>query len=377
MGDYLILDQAIDDASIRIWTCFSDKKVNEILSKAEAFQQLVESEALNGQQWSKLPFWGKVRDWIVPGENLDGSHKGWFEYRKFPTKIIKAADATHELLKKTLDDGFNIKIDYTGATKEQIKAASSILMKLFDREFAKAHAQAAVDASNIVGGAAAIVGNVVGGPGAGAAAGAAAKGAVMDAEKRLVVDKFNDTVKGTQYEDLTITKEDMGYNWFDQLVAFVYAHPYATAATVIAMVIVWKNRVWIWDRLKLGFNNLWQGKIIAKYQFKLVDGEDFSFEYDLRFNKWRLLYKNFKWKGNAYPSESMVKSFTRTEHCKKFIETCKKYIDKWFDNEDQIRNIVAVNKDPEFKNPAKMILAVLDDKDDILRTFTQLEYKVG
>ena len=73
----------------------------------------------------------------------------------------------------------------------------------------------------------------------------------------------------------------------------------------------------------------------------------------------------------------MVKSFTRTEHCKKFIETCKKYIDKWFDNEDQIRNIVAVNKDPEFKNPAKMILAVLDDKDDILRTFTQLECKVG
>lgn len=26
---------------------------------------------------------------------------------------------------------------------------------------------------------------------------------------------------------------------------------------------------------------------------------------------------------------------------------------------------------------AKMILAVLDDKDDILRTFTQLECKVG
>lgn len=197
MGDYLILDQAIDDASIRIWTCFSDKKVNEILSKAEAFQQLVESEALNGQEWSKLPFWGKVRDWIVPGENFDGSHKGWFEDRKFPTKIIKAADATYELLKKTLDDGFNIKIDYTGATKEQSKAASSILMKLFDREFTKAHAQAAVDASNVVGGAAAVGGNVVGGPGAGAAAGVAAKGAVMDAEKRLVVDKFNNTVKGT------------------------------------------------------------------------------------------------------------------------------------------------------------------------------------
>ena len=133
----------------------------------------------------------------------------------------------------------------------------------------------------------------------------------------------------------------------------------------------------IWDRLKLGFNNLWQGKIIAKYQFKLVDDEALSFEYDLRFNKWRLLYQDFKWKDEAYPSQSMVASFIKTEHCKKFIETCKKHMDLWFKHEKEIRNIVAMNEDPELEKPVKMILSVLDDKEDILRTFAQLEYKVG
>lgn len=376
-NDFLILDQTIVDDSIRIWTCFSDKNINKVLKKATSFQQLFESEALNGQEWAKLPFWGKVRDWVVPGKNLDGTTKGWFEDRKFPTRIIKAADISPTSLLKALNDGFNVKVDYVGATPEQSKAASSLLMKAFDREFLKAHAQAAVDASNVVGGAAAIGGNIVGGPGAGSIAGVASKGAVMDAEKRLVVDKFNDTVKGTEYSDLVITEKDMDYNWFDQLVAFVYAHPYATAATVIAMVLIWKNRVWIWDRLKLGFNSLWQGKIIAKYQFNLVNDEALSFEYDLRFNKWRLLYQDFKWKNEAYPSKSMIASFIKTEHCKKFIETCKKHMDLWFDHEDEIRNIVAMNEDPELKNPVKMILSVLDDKADILRTFTQLEYKVG
>jgi len=52
-------------------------------------------------------------------------------------------------------------------------------------------------------------------------------------------------------------------------------------------------------------------------------------------------------------------------------------MDLWFDHEDEIRNIVVMNEDPELKNPVKMILSVLDDKEDILRTFTQLEYKVG
>lgn len=97
----------------------------------------------------------------------------------------------------------------------------------------------------------------------------------------------------------------------------------------------------------------------------------------MRFNKWRLLFKDFKWSGEAYPSKSMVASFTKTEHCKKFIEVCKKHMDWWFEHENDIRNIVAMNEDPELKNPVKMILAVLDDKEDILRSFTQLEYKVG
>lgn len=148
-------------------------------------------------------------------------------------------------------------------------------------------------------------------------------------------------------------------------------------ATVVALVIVFKNRKWIWDRVKLGFNNLWQGKIIAKYYFDLVDGTQLSFEYDLRFNKWRLLYRNFKWRGEAYPSKEMVVSFIKTRHCKKFVSTCQKYMGKWFRNENLLREIASTIKDSKFKNAAKMILAVLDDKEDITQSFTQLEYKVG
>ena len=52
-------------------------------------------------------------------------------------------------------------------------------------------------------------------------------------------------------------------------------------------------------------------------------------------------------------------------------------MDLWFKHEKEIRNIVAMNEDPELEKPVKMILSVLDDKEDILRTFAQLEYKVG
>ena len=146
----MILDQSIDDSTIKIWTCFSDKKINQILEKVFAqnkYAKIDEEEEdtpLNGKAWQDLPFWGKVKDWIVPGKNIDGTHKGWFEDRKFPTKIIKAADLTPDVLLKTLDDGFNIKVDYNDATPEQKKEASQLLSKAFDREFLKAHAQTAV-----------------------------------------------------------------------------------------------------------------------------------------------------------------------------------------------------------------------------------------
>lgn len=373
----MILDQSIDDSTVKIWTCFSDKKINQLLEKAFAQSRRVkideEDKPLNGKEWQKLPFWDKVKDWVVSGKNIDGTRKRWFEDRKFPVKIIKAADLTPDALLKTLDDGFNIKVDYNGASPEQQKAASQLLSKAFDREFLKAHAQAAVDASDVAGAAGGIVG-AVGGPAVAAAGATAAKGAVLKAEEKLVVDKFNDSVKGTKYEKLYITKEDMGYKWTDYLVNFVITHPYATLASAIAIVAAWKGRSWIWSRLKLGFSRLWQGTVIAKYQFNLVDGEQLSFEYDLRTNKWKLLNRNFKWTGRPAPSKQMLESFTKTEHCKKFIEACKKHMEKWFSNEDQIRSIVSMNKDKDFIGPVKMILAVFDDKKDIESSFIQLKH---
>lgn len=222
-------------------------------------------DALDGQEWSKLPFWGKVRDWVAPGKNIDGTTKGWFEDRKFPTRVIKAAELTSDSILKAFADGMNVKVDYSGATKEQQQAASELLKMAFDREVLKAHAQAAKDASDVVGGVASVGGGIVGGKEGAAAAGIAAKGAVLNAEKELVVDKFNEQVAGTKYENLRLTREDMGYSWFDALVMFVCSHPYVSFAIVVSMVMVWKNRIWIWDRLKLGFNNLWKGDVIAKY----------------------------------------------------------------------------------------------------------------
>ena len=102
----------------------------------------------------------------------------------------------------------------------------------------------------------------------------------------------------------------------------VIDHPFITAAAVIALVAVWKNRQWIWDRIKLGFSNLWQGKVIARYKFSTTDNVRYKLEYDLRFNKWRLLFDKFHWKGNAFPGRITVESFMKTEHCKEFLLEC-------------------------------------------------------
>lgn len=372
----MITDDFIDDESIRIWTCFTDTDINKLLDGSCQFSTLTETEALNGSEWRDLPFWGKVRDFIVPGTNIDGSKKGWFDYRKFPTKTVRAADLTANMAVKLLKDGYNIKVDYSGATGEQASKASHIVSKMFDREFLIAHAQAAKDASNIAGAAGTVAGGISGGAPGAVAGGTAAKGYVLKKSDEIV-NRFNDAVKNTEYEPLAITRADRHESWFDVLVKFVFAHPYVSTATVIALVIAFKNRTWIWDRIKLGFSNLWQGKVIAKYFFDLKDGTQLSFEYDLRFNKWRLLYRNFRWRGNAAPPREDIVSFLKTRYCKEFIEICGKYIDKWFRYEDLLRDAAEMIEDSKYKNAAKMILAVLDDKEDIRRSFTQLAYRVG
>jgi hypothetical protein len=116
-------------------------------------------------------------------------------------------------------------------------------------------------------------------------------------------------------------------------------HPYISMAAVITFILIYKNRAWIWDRLKLGLSNLWQGKIIAKCEFDLTDNTPLSFEYDLRFNKWRLLYRKFQWSGEAYPGESSIKSFTKTQLCRDFISECEKGLSLWSSHENDIRNV--------------------------------------
>lgn len=115
----IILDNSIDDSSIQIWTCFADKDIKSILSKLSKTKSINEDElnVVTGKQWNKMPFWQKFNDWIVPGANEDGTPKGWFEDRKFHTRVIRAEDLTSKSLLKALDDGFNVKVDYSDATE--------------------------------------------------------------------------------------------------------------------------------------------------------------------------------------------------------------------------------------------------------------------
>lgn len=378
----LITDDMIDESSIKIWTFFSDKAIIDIINKLKnvpnkktLFEDI--EKPLNGKDWRELPFWRKVTDWITPGTNSDGTYKGWFTDRTFPTKTIKATELTANKIIKTIDDGFNIKVDYTGATDEQKRAASDLISKAFDREFLIAHAQGAKDVSNVVG---AVTGGAVGTHGGGVVGGAVtgvgSKGAILNKEQELI-DQYNDTVKGTPAEDLAITPEDCHQDWFDQFSKYVVSHPYISIATVVGLVALFKYRTWIWDRLKLASNNLFQGTVIAKYQFALIDGTELSFEYDLRFNKWRLLYKSFQWKDDAYPSESMIKSFIKTQHCRKFIKKLTEYANNFFKYEKQLTLVFNDNKNKSNISSVKMIKKVLDDRLDIDQSMLSLKYKVS
>ena len=61
----------IDDASIGIWTCFSDKNVQKLLSCAEKLEKKLDEsgEKLSGKEWRNLPFWKQFVDYVVPGTN--------------------------------------------------------------------------------------------------------------------------------------------------------------------------------------------------------------------------------------------------------------------------------------------------------------------
>ena len=382
----IITDDLIDNSTIKIWTCFSDTTILDAIKKfkklaTKSKQMLSETKlekALSGKEWHNLPFRKKIYDWITPGANSNGTPKGWFEHRQFPTITMKATDLTYKSLIKAIDDGFIVKVDYTGATKERAKLVSDLLSMAFDREFLKLHGQAATDASNLVGSA---VGGVTtaftGSPTKGAAAGLTAKTAILKAEQKYYIDKYNEYIDGTDYEDMKITPEDQNHEWYDRFLMFVSDHPYASIATVVGLVIAFKSRNWIWDRLKLGFNNLFQGTVIAKYQFQLIDDTPYTFEYDLRFNKWRLLYLKFKWKDDAYPDEQSIQTFIKTNHCKQFISKLKQYYNIWIENRDVLQYFIDTAETQIEKKHIRLIKKVLNDIDEIDKTLFSMEYKIG
>jgi hypothetical protein len=59
-----------------------------------------------------------MHDWITPGTNNDGTPKGWFEDRQFATKTVNASELTAKKLVSLMDQGFNVKVNYDGATPE-------------------------------------------------------------------------------------------------------------------------------------------------------------------------------------------------------------------------------------------------------------------
>ena len=286
-ADSILTDGMIDKSSVTEWSVFTDEKLNKLLLKSDDQKKpLDEDEPISGQKWRSMSFWGQLKDWAGSGTNYDGSRKGWFEDRKFPTETIKAEELTAEKAIEMLRRGVNIAVDYSTASREQSIAASKILSKTSDASFLAEYDKMMQNLGDAASAPAAAAGAAVGGP-SGAAASAAATKAAVTKYSDTVVQRFNDEVRGTEYEALEITQEDLNRTWLEQLTLLIVNHPYVTMAAVIAAVLIYKNRSWIWDRLKLGLSNLWQGKIIAKLQFDLLDGTPLSFEYDLRFNKWR------------------------------------------------------------------------------------------
>ena len=376
-ADSILTDGMIDKSSVTEWSVFTDEKLNKLLLKSDDQKKpLDEDEPISGQKWRSMSFWGQLKDWAGSGTNYDGSRKGWFEDRKFPTETIKAEELTAEKAIEMLRRGVNIAVDYSTASREQSIAASKILSKTSDASFLAEYDKMMQNLGDAASAPAAAAGAAVGGP-SGAAASAAATKAAVTKYSDTVVQRFNDEVRGTEYEALEITQEDLNRTWLEQLTLLIVNHPYVTMAAVIAAVLIYKNRSWIWDRLKLGLSNLWQGKIIAKLQFDLLDGTPLSFEYDLRFNKWRLLYRDFQWTGGATPDESAVKSFPKTETCQSFIKKCEAGLQIWLREKDKLQKAVEIADDPESEEAAKLAEAVLDDLDDIRRTFIQLETRVG
>lgn len=376
-ADSILTDGMIDKSTITEWSIFTDEKLNKLLLRSgDQKRPLNEDEPITGQQWRGMSFWGQLKDWIGSGTNYDGSRKGWFEDRKFPTETIKAEDLTAGKAIEMIRRGVNIAVDYSSASREQSIAASKILSKTSDANFLAEYDKMMQNLGDAASAPAAAAGAVVGGP-TGAAASAAATKAAVTKYSDTIVQRFNDEIKGTEYEDLEITQEDLNRTWLEQLTLLIVNHPYVTMAAVIAAVLIYKNRSWIWDRLKLGLSNLWQGQIIAKLQFDLLDGTPLSFEYDLRFNKWRLLYRDFQWTGGAAPAESAVKSFPKTQTCQSFMKKCSAGLQIWLREKDKLQKAIEIADDPESEEAAKLAEAVLDDLDDIQRTFTQLETRVG
>ena len=372
---FILVDSMIDDSTVEKWSCFTDENVKKLIAKLDESDIVNEDGPMSGAEWRKLPFWKQVRDYVMSGTNYDGSPKGWFEDRKFPIKVIKDEDMTAKNVMDALRAGFNIKRDSSTATPEQQKAAGEMLWTAFDANFLASYDKAMQDAGDVAGMAGAAYGYAKDGAAGAAVGGVGAKAAVTKYSDAFV-QQFNDTVKGTRFEDLSITQEDVNRSWFERVLLLVTDHPFITIAAVIALVALWKNRQWIWDRIKLGFNNLWQGKVIAKYEFQTTDGVEYKFEYDLRFNKWRLLFGKFQWRGNAFPGKTTVESFMKTQHCLSFISECANGFQNWIDNEDKIREITAAASKDE-RDQAKAIIEVLDDKDDILNSMKDGKYKIG
>lgn len=108
---------------------------------------------------------------------------------------------------------------------------------------------------------------------------------------------------------------------------------------------------YIWKRIKLLTNKLTSGKCIAKCIFTAND-QEYVFQYDLRKNEWKLKYNDIKiLKYTPYPSEEEIKSFTKTQFAKTFVNKCKDYIERLYNVNDYrllIDALKIANPDDDF-----------------------------
>lgn len=152
---------------------------------------------------------------------------------------------------------------------------------------------------------------------------------------------------------------------------FLWRHKVATLAIAGASYILAKTRhTWVPFFKKLKYS-LFKGDYLARCDFT-ADGVDYSFVYDLSYNKWILKYRSlFR---SVVPKEDVL-SFTNTHFASEFVDQCKSYCLEYFNNEKLKASMDLVSKLAD-RDVGKKLSNIFKNEDQIRQNMFNLKVKV-